>query len=1154
MDNPFITEAKKLLDKLHNTSLGLAEHIDYSITLSKLILQASLFSRTAKEKKQNERLAKVLHSKALISNILDSCFRSKSPKRIIDQLLYLLETHKIPKNLVPFQNQLLFLAKKMGKIAPRLCVQAIQAFLKSQMHEVILPGEKRELDIRLQELHSKGIKVNLNRLGEAILGEKEAENRINDVLQDLGHPHVSTVSVKISSIYSHVNPLSWDETLTHLKTRFRTILRQALRYQKTVYLDMEEYKDLQLTSALFTSVLSEEEFLNASAGIALQSYIPESYTILEELIQWAAKRQGSRIKIRIVKGANLGMERVEASIKGLALAPYTTKQQVDENFKKMLQLACSKIHAPCIQIAVASHNLFDIAYAMIIRQSQDLKELISFEMLSGMAPHISRVVQTLSDELLLYCPAAKSAEFHTAMAYLMRRLDENSAPDNFLTHLFSLKISGPAWQTQSEHFINSCLELDTLSNTSRRTQNRLKNDLCSTYNVPDTDWSQKDNRSWARSILQEWQEQFHKIPLVINGEEIVDNQIGKGFDPSVPNKQIHSYCLASSTLAEIALQAATTISKTWAKTSLQSRITLLHAVGATLQKYRSKLIGAMIQESAKTMAEADTEVSEAVDFAFYLAKQLQTDQFTDAVYQAAKVVLVTPPWNFPVSIPTSALLSSLITGHSVIFKPAPQAVLSGWILANALWDAGISKQALQFISCLDEPVGSFLVKDPRIDKVILTGSTETARLFLQMRPDLTLFGETGGKNAIIVTSMADRDLAVRDIVQSSFSYAGQKCSACSLLILEEEVYNDKTFRKQLEDATKSLIVGSSWQLDTQVPPLITKPSMHLLKALTTLENNEYWCVEPKQDPLNPQLWSPGIKYGVQEGSFMHQTEFFGPVLSVMCAKNLHHAIQLANGTAYGLTAGIHSLDPREQKVWLDTIQAGNCYINRGITGAIVGRQPFGGCKASSFGIGMKVGGPHYLLQLLDETRGSDGDMINGPHQFEKTFLEMLPKQDIPHFLAACRSYHFWHKHYFAKELTLCRLVGQDNTLHFRPRSKVFILLHKDDSVLDSMLILSAALICGCDFICGSDHKKFLPNTLSLKEALTQIAATPSAHVRTLRMPEMLPSTISCLDMKKPSLHGRIELIHYMREVSISKDYHRYGNLMERENEFRDPVL
>ncbi|HMD80419.1 MAG TPA: aldehyde dehydrogenase family protein, partial [Anaerolineales bacterium] len=343
-----------------------------------------------------------------------------------------------------------------------------------------------------------------------------------------------------------------------------------------------------------------------------------------------------------------------------------------------------------------------------------------------------------------------------------------------------------------------------------------------------------------------------------------------------------------------------------------------------------------------------------------------------------------------------------------------------------------------------------------------------------MRPTLSLFAETGGKNSIIVSALADRDLAVRDIVRSSFGYAGQKCSACSLLILEEEVYHDESFCRQLFDAASSLITGSVWNLDTELGPLIRPPSPHLLRALTELAEGESWLVKPEPHSENPHLWTCGITYGVQPQSKRHTTEFFGPVLSVLSAKTVDEAITIANSTPYGLTAGIHSLDPREQMRWMQSIRAGNCYINRTITGAIVGRQPFGGCKASSFGIGMKAGGPNYLLQLADQTKLQDMDTkkVAATHALVEEARHILTDpQKLQEYIQALHSYITWNSDYFSKNHELASLYGQDNTLTFVPKDAVVVLFQDTDCLLDCLLVLSCCVICDCKALFGMQPQK-----------------------------------------------------------------------------------
>jgi RHH-type proline utilization regulon transcriptional repressor/proline dehydrogenase/delta 1-pyrroline-5-carboxylate dehydrogenase len=394
------------------------------------------------------------------------------------------------------------------------------------------------------------------------------------------------------------------------------------------------------------------------------------------------------------------------------------------------------------------------------------------------------------------------------------------------------------------------------------------------------------------------------------------------------------------------------------------RAAVLDRAGLALAANRDRLVEVMAAETGKTIAEADPEVSEAIDFAhYYAARARELDTVQGATFVPSKLTVVTPPWNFPVAIPAGGVLSALAAGSGVIIKPAHQARRSSAVMVEALWEAGIPRELLALVDLAENALGQQLVADPRVDRVILTGAFETAKLFRSWRPDLPLLAETSGKNAIIVTPSADFDLAVADIVKSAFGHAGQKCSAASLVILVGSVAKSARFRNQLVDATTSLRVGYPADPASQMGPIIEPAQGKLLHALTTLGGTEEWLVQPRQLDETGRLWSPGIRTGVAPGSYFHLTEFFGPVLGIMHARTLEEAIRFQNAIEYGLTAGLHSLDSVELAQWIDTVEAGNLYVNRGITGAIVERQPFGGWKRSSVGAGAKAGGPNYLMGL-----------------------------------------------------------------------------------------------------------------------------------------------------------------------------------------------
>jgi RHH-type proline utilization regulon transcriptional repressor/proline dehydrogenase/delta 1-pyrroline-5-carboxylate dehydrogenase len=463
-------------------------------------------------------------------------------------------------------------------------------------------------------------------------------------------------------------------------------------------------------------------------------------------------------------------------------------------------------------------------------------------------------------------------------------------------------------------------------------------------NAADTDPSLPANREWSRGILA----------------RIDESTAG---DATIADALITDAQTLEETVARVREAAGA-----WGALPASERAAVLESAARALEERRGELIEVAASETGKVFAEADVEVSEAVDFAnYYAATARELDRVSGAVFVPSKLTVVTPPWNFPVAIPAGGVLAALAAGSGVVFKPAPQARRCAAVLAEALWEAGVPRDVLALVDIDEGSLGQRLVSHPDVDRVILTGSWETAALFRSWRPELPLLAETSGKNAMIVMPSADLDLAASDVVRSAFGHAGQKCSAASLAILVGPVGRSQRFARQLVDAATSLRVGPPSDPMAEVGPVIEPPHGKLAWALTTLDEGEKWLVEPQPRDFGPEyagrFWTPGIRTGVQPGSRFHREEFFGPVLGVMHAHSLAHAIELQNAVAYGLTAGLYTQNPADLETWLEGVQAGNLYVNRGITGAIVQRQPFGGWKRSSVGAGTKAGGPNYLIGL-----------------------------------------------------------------------------------------------------------------------------------------------------------------------------------------------
>ncbi len=957
---------------------------------------------------------------------------------------------------------------------------------------------------------------------------------------------------------------------------------------------MEAYQDLEITAAAFCAALDDPEFREYSGGIALQAYLPESFAMQQKITDWAKKRitaGGVPIKIRIVKGANMEMEKVTSALKNWPLAPYSTKTDTDANYKKMTAFGLRPENIAAVHLGIASHNLFDIAFALKTAEANNVSSGLIFEMLTGMADHMAQAVKNTGCDLLFYAPYADPKNFINAIAYLVRRLDENSGEENFLRHAFNLTPASPEWMFLKQIFEDSLKRMASVPNNPHRTQNRLAGSSTPAMNTsdpfasePDTDWSLSANRKWAGNVRDKWKKIRDslpvEIPMVIGGKEVVSPQMGgKCMDPSLYKEEIliARYAEATEEHVKEAVAAARKDPDGWRTKSLEERHAALAKVAQIIRQRRGDLIGAAVAETGKIYPEADVEVSEAVDLLEYYPRSIAGLELPGNLNVHGKGVgVVISPWNFPVAIPCGGIAASLAAGNTVIFKPSSDAVLTAWVLCRAFWDAGITGNTLQFLPCRGSDTKKTLIGHKDVDYVILTGGTSTGLGILKQRPDLFLAAETGGKNATIVTAMSDRDQAVSNIITSAFGNCGQKCSATSLLILEREVYEDLNFKRQLVDVAQSIGVGSAWEFQNRMGPLIRPPQSGLLRAMISLEPGETWALKPRNIEGNPHMWTPGIKWDVTAGSYTHMTEFFGPLLAVMCAENLDHAITLVNGTGYGLTSGLESLDEREHEKWKAGIRAGNLYINRSTTGAITLRQPFGGMGKSALGPGIKTGGPNYVTQFMtfEETAlpvVSDRepghpvlDFISGLKNNPGPYAEDLEKT-----LCAAKSYLFHADREFMREKDFFRLRGQDNIHRYLPVEKLVIRVHPDDSLFDILARIAAGIISGCDLLVSiypdTTHmameyleagglEQFLGKgkIIPQSDEVLMNNLTPVHRLRyaaPTRVPDAVfrsaAETGFYIARTEVLMEGRLELLHYFLNQSVCYNYHRYGSLGRR---------
>ncbi|MDZ4657759.1 MAG: proline dehydrogenase family protein [Bythopirellula sp.] len=1232
--------ARRLAEFVPDADSSLPVEVQQALFLARQLQIRANELQTSAERRQQAELDRMMQSptdKATLTQLTDQAFRSERPHRAADQLIHILDVQGVPRFFSAMDRTLLKGFQSFGAYLPSVAMPFVKEKMQEETANVILPAEEELLREHLQECREAGLRMNVNFLGEALLGEQEAERRLENYLEALQRPEIEVLSVKISTIYSQISALAREHTVEVLCDRLELLLRAAAKHHfvrhdgtqvsKFVYLDMEEYRDMALTAEVFMRTLDRVGLTKSEAGIALQAYIPDSFAVQQEITAWARERTekgGAPVTIRLVKGANMEMECVEASLRGWPQAPFQRKIETDANYHRMLQFGMKAENLAAVRLGIASHNLFSVAYGLALATRAAALDRVQFEMLEGMANHQRRALFELSKNVLLYAPACKQEDFINAIGYLVRRLDENTGAENFLRYAFRLTVDSPEWQKLAEGFGESFGKIESLPVGPRRTQDRgqeskderpepdfsgprLWSFSSSLFrNEPDTDWSLPQNGRWAEGILERWRTRCHAqaalVPLVVAGEEIAEEREQReSLDPSRPGVVVARYHQANSADVEQAVAFAKNDAEGWRKLSPSERTAILDRVAETIAARRGDLMGAMLAEGGKLFTESDPEVSEAIDFCRFYARSAEEFYANPGLAARARgVVVVVSPWNFPLAIPCGGIAAALAAGNTVIFKPASDTVLIAYELCRCFWDAGVSKSALQFLPCSGGSVGQQLVTNDAVDAVILTGGTETALKMLAAKPTMKLFAETGGKNATIVTALADRDLAIKNVLHSAFSHSGQKCSATSLLVLESEVYHDAKFRELLVDAVESMRVGSAWELPTKIGPLIRPPSGDLERGLKELEAGESWAVRPRLHVGdNPNLVSPGVKWGVRDGSYTHNTEFFGPLLAVMEARDLHDAIDLVNATGYGLTSGLESLDDREHEVWQRKIRAGNLYINRPTTGAIVLRQPFGGMGKSAIGPGIKAGGPNYVAQLMtfesrvstaysraatQHTAGDENDLGDtGLDDFCEALRmaaarNAITVEETEQIVVAAQSYEHWMAEEFDLVHDHFKLLGEDNFRRYLPLGEVRVRIHEQDTAFEIFARALASRSAGCRTVVSSPPDLQLPAVRLLDELTDSWAgaiefveesdadlaqALREGHVERLRFanPQRVPFVLRTaaaangeyIADESVSTHGRVELLWYFHEQSLTHVYHRYGNLGARIDEVRSPV-
>ncbi len=857
----------------------------------------------------------------------------------------------------------------------------------------------------LHRLWRRGSAFTVDLLGEKTVTEAEADryaDRVQELIRVLLESTASwapddhlerddqgalprvNVSIKPTALASQYSPLTREEGLRQAKGRLRPILRQARDGGAFVHFDAEHYDVKDLTLQLFRELLDEPEFSEVEAGAVVQAYLKDSRDDLADLVAFSSSR-ARPITVRLVKGAYWDTETVVARAERWPVPVFERKEETDANYERCARLLHD--HHGEVRAAFGTHNLRSLAYAVSYARSRGIPDSgYEVQLLYGMAEPIHAAVRKLGTRLRVYAPLG---ELVPGMSYLVRRLLENTANESFVRRRFV--------ENQDLEDLLVAPAVDRLPV------------LDAPHRPPPTDpaapgrYDPEPLAEWRRAAVRATFSAAvdrvldgrlgKAIPAIIDGREVLTGATIESVDPGDPSTTVAVSASCGREEAEAAVEAARRAWPVWRRTPAIRRAAVLFGAAEWMRARRHDLAALEVIEAGKPWRDADADVCEAIDFCEYYGRQmLRLDagapidsppgERNALTYKPRGIGAVIAPWNFPLAIPTGMVAAAVVTGNAVLFKPAEQTPAVAAALVEALTTAGLPPGVLAFLPGVGEEVGAHLVEHPEVSFVLFTGSKDVGLGIVEsaavhrpgQRQVKRVVAEMGGKNAIVVDADADLDQAVPLVLSSAFGYAGQKCSACSRLVVLEPVYDQMVER--LVGAARELRVGHPRGMEVAVGPLIDADAHKRVRAYVELAPDEGRVVLAHDD-VPPDGWfvGPTVVADVKPGGRLATEEIFGPVLSVLRAGSFDEALTLANDTDYALTAGIVSRSPAHIRRATDELRAGNVYVNRAITGAVVGRHPFGGYGMS--GVGSKAGGPDYLLQFVEPRAVSENTLRQG---------------------------------------------------------------------------------------------------------------------------------------------------------------------------------
>lgn len=1013
-------------------------------------------------------------------------------------------------------------------LLPWPLVPLARRVFRRMVNHLVLDSQPKRLAASVQALREGSGGVILSPLGEGSVSTAEADRRLAEAMELLGRDDVDALSIKLSAVAGGSNLWAFDESVARIVDRLVPLyqLAAASTPPKLVTIDSELSRDLGLTLAVFTTLLDRPALGSLEAGITLPSYLPDALPAYQHLLEWAQKRRaegGAGIVVRLVKGAKLPLERIESELNGWPLATWASKGETDSHFIRMLEHALRPGATESVRLAVASHNLFDVALAWHLAQARGVEDRLEFEMLLGMATAQRDAVARLVGGVRLYAPTVASDEFGAAVAYLVRRLEENAGGENFLAVAERLAGDEQLFEREVARFVESLDHVDDEVEGTHRVVPALVAETAE--HQPLTDPAIEANRVWARQIVQ----RARVSTLGVAGAAAAEVRDTAGLE----------------TIVAITARAG----ESWGTRPAAERSALLHEVGLVLAAYRGRFVEVLLSERGMLLPQADAEVSSAIDLAHYYARRcLELEQLENARFLPAGLIVLSDGSTLTQLV--SGALSALAAGSGAIIAPAAGAGRTAAVVAEALWEAGVAHGLLALAVLPTPELSAALVRHPVVDTVISPGIASP-------------------RASIIVAPSADPAQAVADVVASAFAQSGQSEASAGLVIVVGTAAETQALRHAIVDASRSLRVGSEFELATQLGPLSSPAQGEARAALTTLGPGESWLLRPEPLGDDGRLWSPGIREGSDTSSPARV-----PVFTLAHAETLAAAIELQNASPGGV-AGLHSLDSDEIELWLEAVDSADLVVNRPTSSGSSTRQPAGGWLGSA----AKTGGPNALLALggwqpLFAEPGASV-RLSGIVAPALALIEAAqPSMQFVEFdlvRAGARSDEsaWWSEYGLARDLS--GVDAQRTVLRYRPVD-VTVRLAEGASAAQLVRVLAAAARAGArvsissavpvaagivrlvsgpasplavDGIVVETEARWLARVQAGQVTSTRIrliGGDEGALAAVLGTTAMHPDAVSIAVFAAPvTTSGRLELLPFLREQSLSLTAHRYGS-------------